>query len=98
MTMSYTAPPTDARPSTPIDPFPKNFHHLESNRALPHPPKGSNRSEAQENFSIPLAGPDECVTRRSLALGERKTRISDNKNTHFVLGFDEPVTLSEKVS
>lgn len=98
MAMSYPTPPAGVRPSTPCDPFPKDYHHLESNRALMHAPKGGNLTEACGNFTAPLAGPKECLSRRLSALGERTSRISDNKNTHFVLGFDESVALTEKVT
>ncbi len=95
--MSYGAPPVGTKPATPIDRTPKNYHHLESNRALLHPPVGAYCSEVQGNFTTPLSGPEECMSKRVSSFGERTTRISDNKNTHFVLGFDGTVDQSEKV-
>ncbi len=97
MTMSYAAPPVGIKPSTPINHTPKNYHHLESNRALLHPPVGAYCSEVQENFTTPLSGSEEFMSKRVSSFGERTTRISDNKNTHFVLGFDDSVAQSEKV-
>lgn len=47
MGSSYMAPPPGTQPSLPVNPVPKNYHHLESNRALPHPPKGPPSSEAK---------------------------------------------------
>ena len=97
MTSSYVVPPRGTKPSLPVDPTPNNYHHLESNRALPHPPNGPIRSEIHDNFTTPLKTSDECLTKRKAALGERNSRISDNKNTHFILGFNDASPLSEKV-
>ena len=35
MSVSYGSPPAGLGRSQPVDPVPKDFHHLESNRALP---------------------------------------------------------------
>ena len=47
MGSSYVAPPPGTSAAQPVDPVPKDYHHLESNRALTHPPKGPTQSEVQ---------------------------------------------------
>lgn len=94
---SFPLPPSTAKPPQPINPHSKDYYHLESNRALLNPPTGGNLSEVRGNFTAPLSGPEECLTKRLSSFGERTDRIVDNKGTHFVLGFDDPVATSEKV-
>ncbi len=94
---SFALPPSNAKPRQPIVPDSKNYYHLESNRALLHPLGGGNLSEVRGNFTAPLSGPEECLTKRLSSLRERNDRITDNKGSHIVLGFDKPISMSEKV-
>ena len=74
----------------PVVPVYREYHHLESNRALPegHPLLKPDRTEAQDNFARPIKTEEEYTTRNRANLSERTTRIEDNKSTHFVLGSD----------
>ena len=54
MGSSYISPPSGTGPAHPIDPAPKDYHHLESNRALPHPPKGPVKTEVQVIMPLPV--------------------------------------------
>lgn len=52
MGSSYVAPPPGTHPAPPVDPTPKQFYHLESNRALPRQPSGPERSEVQVSWDM----------------------------------------------
>ena len=71
-----------------VDPVPKSYRHLESDRALLHPPKTAPRSEAADQFVTPIDDPVESTARKMDVLGERTARIKDNKQSHIYLGFD----------
>ena len=45
MGSSYVAPPPETQREGPVNPTPKDYHHLESNRSLLHPPPGPPCSE-----------------------------------------------------
>lgn len=45
MSSSYVAPPAGTQREGPVNPVPQDYHHLESNRALLHPPTGPPCSE-----------------------------------------------------
>ena len=45
MSSSYVAPPPETQREGPVNPTPKDYHHLESNRSLLHPPPGPPCSE-----------------------------------------------------
>lgn len=97
MTSSYISPAKGFSRPPAVDPVPKSYHHLESDRALLHPPKTSSRSEASDRYVVPIDDPVECASRRRETLGERTARIKDNKQSHIFLGFDEMKQISEKV-
>ena len=97
MTSSYVSPAKGCTRPPPVDPVPKSYHHLESDRALLHPPKTAHRSEAADQFITPIDDPVESTARRRDVLGERTARIKDNKQSHIFLGFDKPQQISEKV-
>lgn len=96
MTSSFGCPPSGGRPP-PVNPTPHDYHHLESNRALPHPLKGPIHSEYHDKHKALLKSSGECLSKRKEAVGERTSRTSHNKDSHFVFGFDSGVPLSEKV-
>ena len=97
MTSSYISPAKGFSRPPAVDPVPKAYHHLESDRALLHPPKASSRSEASEQYVTPIDDPAESTSRRRETLGERTARIKDNKQSHIFLGFDQEKEISEKV-
>ena len=45
MSSSYVAPPPGTRREGPVNPTPHDYRHLESDRALLHPPPGPPSSE-----------------------------------------------------
>lgn len=98
MGSSYTAPPSGSSPAHPINPAPKDYHHLESNRALPHPPKGPAKTEVQECFGVLVKSEGVSVGRTRAAVGERTSRMHYNKGTHFFLGFSKTPPLSEQAT
>ena len=98
MTSSYVSPAKGFSRPPAVNPVPKDYHHLKSDRALLHPPKTSSRSEAANQYVTPIEDLAECASRRREALGERTARIQDNKQSHIFLGFDKPEQVSEKVS
>ncbi len=51
----------------------------------------------QAMYGVPVKSRAEGIQRKRAALTERSSRITDNKGTHFILGFDQPPALSEKV-
>ena len=97
MTASYGNPRQVTGCLVLVKPDLKDYHHLESDRALTHPPKGPALSEVKQQFTVPLKDTQECITKRRNALDERRSRIGDSKQTHFFLGFDDSKPLSEKV-
>ena len=97
MTSSYISPAKGFSRPPAVDPVPKSYHHLESDRALLHPPKTAPRSEAADQFVTPIDDPVESTSRKMDMLGERTARIKDNKQSHIYLGFDRPQQISEKV-
>ena len=98
MTSSYISPAKGFSRPPAVDPVPKAYHHLESDRALLHPPKTSSRSEASDQFITPIDDPVESASRMKETLGERTARIKDNKQSHIFLGFDQESQISEKVN
>lgn len=80
-----------------IVPTHEDYHHLESNRALPHPLPPPTGSEAQDNYTVPRKGTQEYVDYQREHKGERSARILDNKRTHFLFGSDPPQNLTENV-
>jgi hypothetical protein len=99
MTSSYISPGKGHGRPPAVNPAPKDYHHLESDRALPSATKArTSRSEAADQYITPIGDPAECVAKRRETLRERTDRISDNKESHIHLGFDKPKQLSEKVS
>jgi hypothetical protein len=75
-----------------------DYKHLESNRALPHPLKLNTCSEVQQNYKVPLGNEEEYARQKKEKLDDRNTRIQVNKSTHYVAGYDPPVSKTEHVS
>lgn len=80
-----------------VKPSPKDYHYLESNRALPHPLDTTSNSETQARFRLPVENTEEYIQNQKRSMGDRTARISDNKKTHFIYGFDCPQYKTEKV-
>lgn len=101
MTSSYISPGKGHGRPPAVNPTPKDYHHLESDRALlPSATKAResrSRSEAAAQYVTPIEDPAECVAKRRETLRERTDRISDNKESHIHLGFDKLKQISEKV-
>ena len=97
MTSSYISPAKGYTRPPAVNPVPKDYHHLESDRALPDTTKTMSCSEASDQYITPIEDPAVCVAKRRETLGERTARIKDNKQSHIYLGFDKPKQLSEKV-
>ena len=99
MTSSYISPGKGHGRPPAVNPTPKDYHHLESDRALPGITKTRpSRSEAADQYGTPIEDPAECVAKRRDTLRERTDRITDNKQSHIHLGFDKPKQISEIVS
>ena len=99
MTSSYISPGKGHGQPPAVNPVPKDYHHLESDRAFLSATKTrTSRSEASDQYGTPIEDPAECVAKRRETLSERTARISDNKQSHIHLGFDKPKQISEKVS
>ena len=101
MTSSYISPGKGHGRPPAVNPALKDYHHLESDRALlPSATKARtsrSRSEAADQYVTPIEDPAECVAKRKETLRERTDRISDNKESHIHLGFDRPKQISENV-
>ncbi|CAI8041472.1 Putative calmodulin-like protein 2 [Geodia barretti] len=98
MSSSYVAPPPGTRREGPVNPAPHDYRHLESDRALLHPPPGPPSSENMTQFGVPLKSEEEARERVREARQERNSRIRDSKLTHIVLGFNSVPKLSEKMA
>ena len=98
MTSSYVSPVKGSARPPAVDPVPKDYQHLKSDRALLNPLKTSSRSEAADQYVTPVEDLAECASRRRDTLDMRTARIKDNKQSHIFLGFDEPSQVSEKAS
>jgi Ca2+-binding EF-hand superfamily protein len=98
MRSSYVAPPPGTQREGPVNPAPQDYHHLESDRALLHPPTGPLLSENMAQFAAPLKSDTEAMERMEAAQSERDSRIKDSKHTHIVLGFHSTPRLSEKMA
>jgi hypothetical protein len=98
MSSSYVAPPPGTQREGPVNPAPRDYRHLESDRALLHPPPGPPSSENMAQFGAPLKSEEEARERVREAFQERNSRIRDSKQTHIVLGFDSVPKLSEKMA
>ena len=99
MMSSYISPGKGHGRPPAVNPVPKDYHHLESDRALSSTTKTrTSRSEAADQYGTPIEDPAECMAKRRETLRERTARISDNKESHIHLGFDKPKQVSEKVS
>ena len=98
MISSYISPGKGHGRPPAVNPVPKEYHHLESDRALLNATKSrTSRSEASDQYGTPIEDPAECVAKRRETLRERTARISDNKQSHIHLGFDKPKQSTEKV-
>lgn len=77
----------------------KDYHHLESNRALPrgHPLLKQSGSEAQDSFTLPIKTTEEYSKRKREGLEDRAARIRESKSTHYVVGYDPAQMESEQV-
>ena len=75
----------------------KNYHHLESNRALPLPLiSGPSSSEARNEYIQHLSSKEFSLKHKD-SIGNRTSRIKENKGSHFTLGCDAPQNESENV-
>ncbi|KAL5463772.1 hypothetical protein EMCRGX_G032706 [Ephydatia muelleri] len=89
--------PSCYRVPEPALPLVTDFHHLESDRALLHPPAGPRKSEVQESYRHSVSK-EEGMEMSRKSLTDRKSRISDNKQAHFHLGFDNEKRLTENMA
>jgi len=78
-------------------PVRKNYYHLESNKALPHPLTDQKISEVKEKYTLQLHKPEEYSQRRGQNLGDRSARNLHNKGTHFVFGSSYNQSTTETV-
>ena len=78
-------------------PVRKDYHHLESDRALPHPLAAQKRSEVEDKYVVHLQNPEDYSQQRGQNIGERTNRDLHNKGTHFVFGSGYDPKTSETV-
>lgn len=80
-----------------VKPVRKDYHHLESNRALPHPLPSHIASEAQDKYTLPLDNLKDYAQKLGENIGNRTATTRHNKDTHFLLGSDDNQMKSENV-
>lgn len=78
-------------------PKPIDYHHLESNRALPHPFLQGTCSEAQHSYKVPMEDTEEYAREKRGNVGSRNARREDNKSTHYVAGYCPSQKQTEQV-
>ena len=80
-----------------IIPKPIDYHHLESNRALPYPLQQTTCSEAQHSYKIPIEDTEEYARKKGESIENRNARREDNKSTHYVAGYCPSLRQTEQV-